>query len=252
MRGAGPRAAALALAVLLLAGCAASPDEAVTPSPQGVTAEQAQLIAIARFRSFDAGSRPFTTDLTERGTALHLQGWIDYPHGSGYVSVTSRGASFDPQALLWSASTVGITPAAPDAAGDPPLPVLPLSDSRWTSRPMDPASSRMDALLSAITALGADRPDNPLLVQQAGGLWLRADTVDGVPVQVFATPPSDEPLGVTSPPVTADSSPVRLWLDASGLILRAELRLGDDWSTVAFGTRTGADLPDMTSTGGAR
>ena len=54
---------------------------------------------------------------------------------------------------------------------------------------------------------------------------------------MFAAPPSDEPVTADSPPIDADTSALRLWVDETGLILRAEVRVGDSWSTV--------DLPDV-------
>lgn len=226
---------ALALAglavVLLLSGCAATGAPDPTPTARPVTAEEAQLLAIARFDNFDTGSRPFATEVQERGSDLRLQGWVDYRSQVGYAAVTG---AFDPQALLWTATTVGVRTQQPDAAGSPALPIPPPGDPGWTSAPLDPASSRLDALLSVIGGLGSDRPDNPLLVQQSGALWLRDDEVDGTPVTVFAAPPSDEPLSASNAPPDAETSPLRLWVTEDGLLLRAETRIGDTWTTVDF------------------
>ena len=113
------------------------------------------------------------------------------------------------------------------------LPILDPADQAWVSHPLDATSSRLDALLITLGGLGSDRPDNPVLLQQAGALWLRTDTVDGTPVTVFASPPTDKPLDGTTK-VTADTSPLRLWVDAAALLRRAEIRLGSDWVTVDF------------------
>lgn len=228
----GVRAAVLATVVAaLLAGCAASASAEPTPRP--VTAEEAQLLAVTRFDNFDAGSRPFRTSLSEQGTALELQGWIDYASSLGYAAVTG---SFDPQALVWTSTTVGITTSEPDSDGNPALPIPALDDPAWAMHELDPTAARLDALLIALGGLGSDRPDNPLLVQQTGAFWLGTDDVDGTAVTIFAAPPSDEPPGPSSPPITADTSPLRLWVDADGLMLRVEVRLGDEWITV--------DMPD--------
>ena len=74
-----------------------------------MTTEESQLLATVRFNNFDAGSRPFRTELTEKGTDLHLQGWIDYGSHLGYAQVTG---SFTPQALLWNGKTVGVHDSA--------------------------------------------------------------------------------------------------------------------------------------------
>ncbi len=237
---------AVVLAGALLTGCTSAPEDE-DASARPVTTEESQLLAIARFRSFDAGSRPFTSEVRERGADLSLRGWIDHVNHVGYATVTG---AFDPEALLWTGATVGIIPASPDPDGNPPLPIPPLDDQTWLSHPLDPSASRLDSLLAAIGALGSDRPDNPLLLQQSGALWLRADEVDGTPVTVFAAPPSDEPLTADSPRVDADTSALRLWVDETGLILRAEVRIGDSWSTIDFSDAPGVPLTLPDSTGG--
>lgn len=224
---------ALLAAAALLTGCVSTaPDPAGTPTPRAVMSEEAQQLAIARFANYDTGSRPFRLTMTVDGSELSLRGWIDYVAHLGYAAVTGR---FEAQSLLWTETTVGIIPAVPDAQGDPALPIPALDDQGWSSHPLDPSASDLDAVLTTLGNLGSDRPDNPLLVQQAGALWLRTDEVDGVAVTVFATPPSDEPVADGAIPA-ADASPIRLWVDANGLILRAELRQSGEWITV--------DLPD--------
>ena len=68
--------------------------------------------------------------------------------------------------------------------------------------------------------LGSDRPENPLLLQQDGAQWLRSDSVDGAPVDVFTA--------------TADGN-ARYWVDHDGLMQRAEVLVGGDWDTVDLG-----------------
>ncbi|WP_344092807.1 hypothetical protein [Microbacterium deminutum] len=187
---------------------------------------------MTRFNNYDAGTRPFSTTLTQQGAQLTVTGWIDYVAHVGYAAVTG---AFHPQAMVWSDSTVGIIPQTPDHNGNPILP-MPAADADWHSRPLDPTTSRLDAMLAVLSSLGSDRPDNPLLVQQTGALWLRDDTVDSTPVSVFAAPPTDKPSDASSAPITAETSSLRLWVDDTGLMRRAEVRLGDDWTT--------ADMPD--------
>ncbi|GAA3896194.1 hypothetical protein GCM10022381_42070 [Leifsonia kafniensis] len=238
---------ALLAAVLALAltACTAPLDEPATDAARPVTTEEAQLLAIARFNNFDAGSRPFTTNIQERGVDLRIQGWVDYASQLGYAATTG---AFPAQAMLWTSSAVGIIAQEPDAAGDPALPIPSFTDPAASLDNLDPASSRLDALLAIISGLGSDRPDNPLLVQQAGALWLRADEINGSPVTVFASPPSDSPRDASSPPLNADTSALRLWVDATGVLRRAEARIGDDWTTIDFSDEQGQALalPDET------
>ena len=176
-RGAGRASVigCLVAIVLALSACTSSPDpSAPDASARPVTTEEAQLLAVTRFNNYDAGTRPFSTTLTEQGAELTVTGWIDYVAHVGYASVTG---AFDPQAMVWSDTTVGIIPQTPDEDGNPILP-MPAADAEWQSRPLDPTTSRLDAMLAVLSSLGSDRPDNPLLVQQTGALWLRDDTVD--------------------------------------------------------------------------
>lgn len=226
------RNAAMALLLAVgLAGCTSAPVPAPEPTPRPVTTEESQLLAIARFANFDVGSRPFSTTVIEDGAALALTGWVDYVSHVGYAAVTG---DFEPQALLWTETTVGLRAGVPDADGNPAMPIPDLADEGWQSHPLDGSTSTLELVLTTIGNLGSDRPGNPLLLQQSGALWLRDDEVDGTPVTVFATPPSDEPIGDDAAAPKPDDSPLRLWVDASGLILRAELRIDDDWIPIEF------------------
>ena len=144
----------------------------MTPPARPVTTEEAQLLALVRFNNFDTGTRPFSTSITEKGAALELQGWIDYAGHLGYAQVTGM---FTPQALLWNGATVGVHDSVPDADGNPALPIKDTASTDWVSHPLDGSTSRLDSLLTVLGGLGSDRPENPLLLQQTGALWLRVD-----------------------------------------------------------------------------
>ncbi|CAN5414648.1 hypothetical protein BH09ACT4_BH09ACT4_11020 [soil metagenome] len=219
---------AVILALALLAGCS-TPTAEPTPTARPVTTEESQLLAITRFTNFDTGSRPFHTQLTVSGVETEMMGWVDYASALGFVSVTG---SFGAEDLLWTNAALGAIPREPDADGNPVLPIPDLTDPGWQVQALDPAASGLDAMLAAISALGSDRPDNPLLVQQSGALWLRDDTIDGTPVTVFAAPPSDDPAG--SDGGAPQDASLRLWVTAAGLLLRAEVRLNNVWNTVDF------------------
>lgn len=230
------------LAIMLafeLTGCASQTDPEAADSARPVSTEESQLLAIARFNNFDAGSRGFTAGIQEQGIDLQLQGWFDYIEHVGYAATTG---TFESQALIWTPSLVGILEKQPDGAGNPILPMPALDDPALATATLDPSSSRLDSLLAVIGSLGADRPDNPLLLQQSGALWLRDDQIGESPVTVFAAPPSDSPRDSSSPPLDADTSPLRLWVDSDGLLLRTETRIGDAWVTIDFSKDPGPEL----------
>lgn len=224
-------AALLALAaVFAFTGCAtgsANEPDAARP----VTTEESQLLAIARFNNFDLGNRGFTTEIQEQGVELRLQGWANYTDHVGYASVTG---DFPAQSLIWTAADIGVMEQEPDSSGYPPLPMPSLADPALVTAALDPTASRLDALALAITSLGSDRPDNPLLLQQSGALWLRTDRIGEEAVTVFAAPPSDEPRDASLPPLNEDESSLRLWVNEDGLMLRAEARIGTTWSIIDF------------------
>ncbi len=228
-RSAAALVAALALAAGLLTGC--TPAEPAD-GPRAVTSEEAQLLALARFTNFDRGTRAFSTELAVSGVDTRVQGWVDYVAELGYATVSG---SFGSEALLWSDGSLGSIPAVPDADGNPPLPIPDLADAAWQFQTLDASGSAFSALLAALSALGQDRPDNPLLLQQSGAMRLRVDDVAGTPVTVFAAPPDDAPdAGGELDP---EASPLRLWVAEDGLLLRAEFRLDGRWITV--------ELPDV-------
>ncbi len=238
------RLLAIALAVLAfyaVAACGAGQPSAPVPTPRPVTAEEAQLLAIARFRNYDAGSRSVTARVPLRQQQVRLEGRVDYSSETGYATAT--GAGFAPQLLRWSPETVAIRPAPAQqaAAPSPPMPT-----TGWQTRAMDPSRSDLDTVLLVISRLGSDRPENPLLLQQGGALWLGEQDVDGQHLVIFASPPTDKPQaspGSTDP----EASGLRLWLDSTGLIRRAQVRTSSGWVDVDFGDGHGVRLPELTA-----
>jgi len=239
----------LALAVIvglgLLTACASTPTPAESDA-QPVTAAEAELLAAARFRNFDAGTRAVSFDVEEDGRALHLAGWFDYATHTGYGALTADGA---PNALtLWNATAIAVhAPLSTGAGAAAPLPIpdaAPLDDA-WRSAPLAGARSRLHSMLQVIASLGTDRPDNPLLLRQGGALTLGHDSIEGTDVTVFAGPVSDSalPAGQSADP---EASTTRFWLDAEGVMRQAAVRLGGSgpWHEIAFADASGVDLGD--------
>jgi hypothetical protein len=228
------------VAALTLSALTACVDAPTDPSgARPVTSEEAQLLAITRFQNFNTGTRPFETAFTLSGVEVTMRGWVDYVAELGYASVAG---DFGTEAVLWTTSSLGAVPRAADDDGYPTFPIPPLDDPEWQIQTLDASSSALGALVATISALGVDRPDNPLLVQQSGALWLREDEVDDTAVTVFAAPPSDTPVdGSTSAPDPADAT-LRLWVDAAGLLRRAEVFLNNTWNVVDFPDREGPQL----------
>lgn len=234
--------AVLATAAALLTACA--PSEADDPdAARPVTTEESELLAIMRFRNFDAGARTVSFQLDDRGTELAFDGWFDYATGVGYGALSDEGS---PNSLLvWNTDVVGVHEPAADGAAPLPIPDADALATAWTGGELDPTASRLHAVLAVVGSLGVDRPDNPLLLRQGGALHLGEESVNGIQTSVFAGPLSDRPLpaGQTMDPEAADT---RYWVDADGLLHRAATRLGgsEAWVTLDFGDAGAVTLGD--------
>jgi len=217
-------AIAAALVALSLVACTAEPT---TEVPSGLTSEQAERLAVTRFRNFDAGVRTIeiTVPTTEVGE-ISLSGWFDFAQGVGYASVKDGGT------VWWSAQTVAFRDV-PSAEAELPLPT-----DQWMSYPLDASSNPLAAALALVAELGFDRPDNPQLLAQSDAARVRADTVNGTDVDVFIGP-SSSATGESS----ATDSRARYWIDDTGLLLRFEAPKGSAVTTVDFGEASGITLP---------
>jgi len=244
----------LALVALALALCLASctPSPATTPAAadadpttadaRALTTEEAQVLAAMRFRNLDAGARGVAFTLDDRGETS-FEGWFDYTTGVGYGAVSRPENSL----LLWNAELVA-TRAAPterEAAAPLPIPGVDDLERAWAGGALEPGDSRRDSILAIIGSLGSDRPENPLLLQQSGALWLGQRTLDGVELTVFSGPVADEalPAGTTADP---EAAATRYWVDAHGLAHRVDVRLGGEraWTTIRFDDAPGVQLGD--------
>ena len=236
--------AAVGLAVAVMTGCATGTPE-VAPA-RAVTSAEAQLLAIARFQNFEARTRPFETAFTLSGVDVTMRGWVDYVAQLGYASVEGE---FGTEAVLWTDSSLGAIPHPTDSDGYPSFPIPSPDEPLWQIQELDASSSALGALVATISALGSERPDNPLLLQQSGALWLREDDIEGTPVTVFAAPASDAPLEDGVDAVDPDASTLRLWVDSTGLLRRAEVALNDRWTVVDFPDLSGPELSLPAGTG---
>ena len=206
-------------------------------SARPITTEESQLLAVVRFNNFNEGTRTVETSLRDAGTDLTLAGWVDYSTSTGFAMLTETATSTS-SLLIWDATTLAARPATAaesEALAQPPISIPAITEDFGTA-PLSPQGA-LHPLLAILIALGNDRPDNPLLLQQGGALWLRADTVGGTPVTVFSGPtsPTDETVEQPST-VDPDAANARYWVDADGLLLRCEVKLGSDWVTIDFGS----------------
>lgn len=222
------RAAGAVVATLLLASaCTADGGPAAEESPpRPVTVAEAERLANVRFRNFDAGSRKVTATYTDQGHEVTLEGWFDYTTHTGYGLVSADGRPSD--RVAWDGRLIATTTG--DRLGKPEA-----SLDGWRVGELDPLSSPLAVVLRVLAGLGADRPENPLLIRQGGALWLREDAIGQRQVTVFAGPvsggDSDEAVADNTA-VDPEAAGIRYWVDRSGLAHRVDVRLGEQWAGI--------------------
>ncbi|SEE83869.1 hypothetical protein [Ruania alba] len=218
-----PAILSILTALLLLVGCAESGDDT-----RPLSAEESELLALTRFRNFDAGVREAMFAVTDSGTRYEVDAWVDFPAGTGYGTVTSP-ATGESSTLAWTSQ--GVATGAPSRPGAAPLP--PPVDG-WTSSSLVPQQSRLHAVLAVLITLGSDRPDNPVLLTQTDARWLREDTIAGADVTVFRGPSSDTVATADASGADGATAEVRYWVSADSTLHRLELSLGGgaEWVTV--------------------
>ncbi|MFJ4223663.1 hypothetical protein [Microbacterium sp. NPDC089695] len=205
-------AGAVTASVLVSAPTGQEPAASTPAGPRGLTTEEAERLAVARFLAYQDGSRTFHTEVAAGGVAVELTGRADYRAGIGLATATSGG---ERAVITWNATTlVGWT--GQDTSTADGIPTTAPSEP-GAARPLDPAASNVDTVLVLILALGVDRPENAQLLRQSDAAWLRADEVDGVRVDVFAGP-SDADTG-------DGAGTIRYWVDDRGAVHRIEADL---------------------------
>lgn len=237
------RGVAALLAVVSLTAAAAACSDEPGDAARPLTTDEAQRLAVMRFRNFDAGTRSVTATVTDGGTEHSISGWVDFTADLGY-GLLEIGAG-DTTLLAWTPTGVATHPAT---GGRAPLPPPGTDDDAvaWYGSDLTPEASRLHALLATILMAGSDRPDNPLLVQQTDARWLRVENLHGVEVDVLSGPTAD----VVYDPATSSGagdgsdSPIRYWVDAEGLLHRMEVRLGGagEWAAVDFAAADGVEF----------
>ncbi|MFD6142368.1 hypothetical protein [Promicromonospora sp. NPDC060271] len=212
--------ALVAMTLLLTAACSDDAEPAAVSGARPVTVAESERLASVRFRNFDAGSRKVTATYTDQGHDVALEGWYDYTTHTGYGLVSADGVPSD--RIVWDGRILATT--AGDHLGEPVT-----SLEGWQAGKLDAGSSPLAVVLTVLAGLGADRPENPLLIRQGGALWLREDTAGRQAVTVFAGP-TDGRMDEADP----DAAGIHYWVDRTGLAHRVDVRLGKQWAVVTL------------------
>lgn len=215
------RTVAVLLVVLVLAGCGSA------PAPHPLTQEQAELLAVIRFKNYEHRLVSFQGRVPSAAGTLELAGRIDYRRGIGYGTLRTEGGSGHGSTgvLQWSGRALAFLAGATDAADSPPV-------GQWQVRPIQAPGGELDTALALLLGLGSDRPDNAQLLRQSNARWLRPEAVSGIPVDVFEGP------GAAGR--RESGSRLRYWVAADGDLCRVEARIGAAESDTSFDLVPGA------------
>ncbi|MFJ8431276.1 hypothetical protein ACIQ9P_08230 [Kitasatospora sp. NPDC094019] len=210
-----------------------------------VTVDEASRLALSRLNLFQASPVEVSLTAAEGGdVAVRVEGVVDYRtrRGVGRYQVTGASGPLDHGLVVWDAGGLGLAPepAGVDSAGTPAwtqaerVPRQGWSPRTYTADPLD-------AGLQLIVQLGADRPDNPLLLAQSGARRLGGERLDGRDYDRFAGPRAQ---GATP---NGERSPLTYWVDADGGLRRVTMRmpgLGTPTTVEFSGQDSAATLPE--------
>jgi hypothetical protein len=203
---------------------------------RALTSDEANRLAITRFRNYEAGGRAVT--ITVPGTAgnLVITGSIDYRAKLGYGVVHGSGRDTSSDGLVeWTATSVLIDPMANAPAAAPAT----LPTTGWYSRPLQQTGSSLDSSLVIALSLGSDRPDNAQLLPQNGADWAGQDRVAGRQVDIMTGPAAQGSAGT--------AGTVRYWIGPDGTMYRVEAALASEAqpAVIDFDTQKYTKVPSI-------
>ncbi|MER6010093.1 hypothetical protein [Streptomyces bluensis] len=200
--------------------------------PRALTSDEANRLAITRFRNYEARGRAVTITVPGTAGGLTVTGSVDYQNKLGYGVVHGTGRDTSSDGLIeWTATSVFVHPMANAPAHAPASPPR----SGWYSRPLQSSGSALDTSLAIALKLGSDRPDNAELLPQNGATWRGQDQVDGHRVDVMTGPSSPGRIG------TAGN--VRYWIGSDGTMYRVRVRVGSEPQPVVIDFDTQKYVP---------
>ncbi|WP_180985524.1 hypothetical protein [Streptomyces sp. CB02959] len=204
--------AVVAVVAFLVAGGGSGPGV-----PRALTSDEANRLAITRFRNYAAHGRALTITVPGTAGGLTVTGSVDYRGKLGYGVVHGTGRDTSSDGLIqWTATSVFVHPMANAPAHAPASPPR----SGWYGRPLQSSGSSLDSSLAIALRLGSDRPDNAQLLPQNGAAWWGREQVDGHPVDVMTGPSSRDRSG------TAGS--VRYGVGSDGTMYRVRVSVGSE------------------------
>lgn len=216
-------------------------DEAVE---RPVTTDEAGRLALSRLNLYQASPVAVTLTADEGGgVTIRVDGVVDYRthRGVGRYRTTGASGPMDHGLIVWDTGGLGLAPDQAGTATDAPAWQQAEHIPRQGWSPRTYTADPLDAGLNLIVQLGADRPDNPLLLAQSGARWLGRERIDGRDFDRFAGPRAQgaAPDGARSP--------LTYWVDGDGGLRRVTMRmpgLGTPTTVDVTGRQADAKLPE--------
>ncbi|MFI9626639.1 hypothetical protein [Streptomyces sp. NPDC052042] len=227
-----------------------------TAAERPVTMEEASRLALSRLNLYQASPVAVTLTATEGGgVVVRVKGVVDYRNHRAVGSYQVTGAAgssggsgpaagqLDHGLIVWDTGGLGLAPA-PEGDNRPPWKQAEhIPRSGWSARSY--TTDPLDAGLQLLIGLGADRPDNPLLLAQSGARWLEHERIDGRGYDRFAGPRAQGATPSAGP--DGGRSPLTYWVDGDGGLRRVTMRmsgLGTPTTVEFFGRDGRAKLPE--------
>jgi hypothetical protein len=176
------RLASVAIAFALFAGVAGCGDDdspPPTPSPppgnveedgRPVTDEQAVVLARVLQQNWQREGATFTGEVEVAGVAIPMRGRVDFRSGRG--TATLREPSAASRRYVWTRRAVY-------AQAEP-------GSRRYDVQPPDAENDPVHAAIALINLLSAETIDNTANIKDQGARFLRSETLDGTPVDVYS------------------------------------------------------------------
>ncbi|MEZ0115207.1 hypothetical protein ABH920_009242 [Catenulispora sp. EB89] len=227
---------------------------------RALTSDEANRLAITRFRNYETGGRAVTITVPGTGGSLVITGSVDYRTRLGYGVVRGTGRDTSSDGLIeWTATSVLVDPMTNAPAVAPAAPPT----SGWYSRTLQKTGSTLDSSLAIALALGSDRPDNAQLLPQDGAAWVGKDQVAGHQVDVMTGPAalsagvgagsgagSEATSGAAPGSGSGPAGTVRYWIGADGAMYRVQAAVASETqpTVIDFDTHQYTPVPSAAVT----